>query len=589
MLLCCEVLILVFFRYSQGGNLGLTASPASTWSSDSSLLCRSTSALWRSDRVAVTGGWRVGTVTESVSFDSGYPTQILKVNQATTGGSTSSLVGVGFGTLQHSLQSRVGSTAAMTTMWLSSSSITSQCAHGVGSGWRVSVTTGIYFATMLSAVTYNLPSIAGGTSQSRSISGKWCSNVGGTCNCQGIVSFVGSDGIFSTSVADSTSSLTCSGGSTVACYCFNRPFTGGQSVTVFGSDFGVDDQSPSVSISSSSAEFTRWVSRSSLICKLPTCTDCVVSSSAQAVVVVLAGLASTSYAISVPYGYANATRRVLSSVEIHTPYLFSVPDRFKCPHFWEREGVFDLKSETGMLCRLEYSVGENLTWIIDPCSVSNLCSESVKTDPDTRALLQTILVFTSFETGQSDVITVSSCTSSQCQSAESSILLDRYSGRNLPTPLRGSPYLKIAWSSGQTSNYSMGWSAVWNISFSRKFKIFRLFVTRADASRACDSLDEDGGGWSLASLSSPLEQSTVSGLAGMADLWIGLEGGGQQDSFNWTDGSALLYSNWATGEPNKAGMLGGKGGVCTVFGGSRMGLWRTESCFEKLVFVCSKK
>jgi hypothetical protein len=546
----------------------------------------SAAAIGISAHVSLTVGSLIGSKTQGVSFDAASPVQISSANQATSGaGPSISLIGVGFGTNLYSIKSRIGNSGATATSWSSTTSVICQCAKGVGTGWRTSVTSGNDFGTLLSAVTYNLPTIVSGTSQSRSISGVWCSYVGGTCTCQGIVSFVGSDGVFSSSVADSTNSLSCSGGSTVVCYCFNRPFTGGQSVTITGTDFGVDDHSPAAIFASTSAEFTRWVSQSSLICKLPTCTGCGVSSSAQSVVIALGDIDSTSYTITIPYGYVNGTRRLLPSVEIYTPYVFEVPERFKCPYFWERHGLFELKAVSGMICRLEYLEGESLSWILDPCTPATLCDEIIELDINTRALLQTSLTFNIFESGQGDMINISSCTSASCEVPWA--LVTGHSGSKLPPDARGNPYLMISWNSDEALETSIGWSAVWNISYSRKFKRIESPATRQDALALCNALADDGGGWSLASVSSPLEQRTVAEMAGLADVWIGLEYVGE--SYRWADGSPVQYSNWRVGEPHSSAMMGGNGTSCTVFCGSRQGLWGTERCVTTLPYICSKK
>ena len=532
----------------------------------------------------------------SISFDSGDPTLVYAVNHPTSGGTSLSIYGLDFGKKMYSGQNRIGLSGSQATSWTSSTSINSRCSQGVGSGLRVSVTIGLSIGTEVSAITYNLPVVVSGSSQSRSVTGSWCASVGGTCLCQGIVSFVGSDGSLSSSVSDSSISVTCSGASTEMCYCFNRPFTGGQSVTVIGSNFGVDDQTPSAIISSSSAELTHWLSQSSLICTLPTCTDCVLSSTSQSLVVDVAGLVSTSQFISVPYSYVNASsRRLLGDTVpndgIFTPYVFHVPDKFKCPYFSEREGVFFLKSTSGMLCRREYSQNEALTWILDPCSSSeNLCNSSnIQSERETVTLLQISLFFTFFEVGHGDSISVSSCATNLCTSHWTRIA--EHSGVQLPPSVTGSPFLMIRWSSDNVNDRSTGWSAFWNVSYGRKFKIFHSLLTRQEAAATCSSISSEQGAWSLASLSTSQEQSSVAALAALSDIWIGFADLDQEGVYGWPDGSRYEpseYTNWGVGEPDNSGVDDFNNADCTVLGGAVGGLWRTESCFSKFKFVCSK-
>jgi hypothetical protein len=587
-------MICFFFRYSCTGILKETRNPASSWLSDSSMSCKAPAAIHASHRLSLTFGIVLGTNSAVLSYDAPDLISMLGANHPTSGGSVLTVTGSDFGVQRYSVQSRIGRSGAQGTIWFSASSVSCRSSSGIGSGFRVSLTVGNSHGTKLAAVTYNLPSVSSCISQNREISGTWCAYPGETCYCQGIVSFVGADGLLSTSLSDSTSSLTCSGASTAMCYCFNRPFTGGQSVTVIGLDFGVDDQSPTASISLSSAEFTRWLSQSSLICKLPSCTDCGVTSSLQSVIVAVAGLESTYQTVTVPYNYINGTsaRRLLEgTMHFHTPYSYRVQERFKCPYFWQETGLVVLNMEAGMICRFAYSAGEKMTWILDPCAGLKLCYETIiQIDNETVALIQLSLVFTSFSTGKDDKVTVSSCSSASCELYWTK--LSGFSGVELPSASNGSPCLRIDWETHTLTNTSLGWAAVWNSSHSRKFKKILSPKTRQEAVAICNSLVDEESVWHLASVNSQEEQNAALQLASQADVWIGLGYLVEEDTFYWPDGSLYQpkpYTNWAIGEPDKLAKNGSGITNCTLLGGSQQGFWRRENCLTELPFICSRK
>ena len=108
----------------------------------------------------------------------------------------------------------------------------------------------------------------------------------------------------------------------------------------------------------------------------------------------------------------------------------------------------------------------------------------------------------------------------------------------------------------------------------------------------CNSLVDDGGGWHLASVSSPEEQSAALQLASQSDVWIGLGYLKEEDAFYWPDGSLYQpnpYTNWAVGEPDYGGKSDPGITNCTFLGGSQLGFWRRGNCLMELPFICSKK
>jgi hypothetical protein len=80
-------------------------------------------------------------------------------------------------------------------------------------------------------------------------------------------------------------------------------------------------------------------------------------------------------------------------------------------------------------------------------------------------------------------------------------------------------------------------------------------VKWTDAASAVAAL---GGGWHLATVTSPAEQTFVSSLlstalANRSHFWLGASDTATEGSFAWVTGEAFSYTNWAGGEPNNSG------------------------------------
>ena len=113
-----------------------------------------------------------------------------------------------------------------------------------------------------------------------------------------------------------------------------------------------------------------------------------------------------------------------------------------------------------------------------------------------------------------------------------------------------------------------------------------------DAELACTSAGYDG----LASLTSAAEETHVvnlliaTGGANNQQPWLGLTDQSSPGTFAWTDGSAVSYSNWDTGQPDS----GGSGGDCAILDySSGASAWDDVSCGQGspgwTAFVCSTR
>ena len=102
--------------------------------------------------------------------------------------------------------------------------------------------------------------------------------------------------------------------------------------------------------------------------------------------------------------------------------------------------------------------------------------------------------------------------------------------------------------------------------------------TFAENTAVCNSY----GGY-LTAITSDGEQYFVQGLYPGADAWIGLQrvSGGKFDK--WTDGEAVGYTHWASGEPNGSGYCGRMLG-----GGGAAGYWGDNPCDYTYNAICER-
>ncbi len=581
--------------WSNVGRSGQSSSLSTEWVSETLISCKFASGIGESHVFSLTVGGLVGSISEFISYFASSVSSVSPPNIATIGLEGITTSGIYFGTSTYCVSERLGSSSVGSSSWISDTSVLCQSTAGVGNAFQVSVTAGTAYGTLFSAVSYNVPSITGAasTSQARSISGTWCAFSGDTCYCQGIVSDVGADGSFTGTYSDSTNWLTCSAN---MCYCFNLPFTGGQIVTVVGQDFGTSDYTPTATVVVSSAEFTQWLSQSSLLCALPKCTDCGVSSTSESVMVAVAAQSSPVTSIGVAYSFVNGTTRrrgsqlISSSYGVQISYAFSILESQQCPHFWQKDGLVLVPHESGTLCRLNYGNYDNIQWIIDPCKGSAQCFQVQEESINTRSILQTRLSITKFSTGPGDVLSIFSCIASSCSS---SWVKFSHSGDLVSFSLVGDPVLHVTWMSDGEEDGSAGWIANWKTVFGRMFKFFADEISQKEAQAVCQELEEGNGGWDLVSINSLREQTVVEGLTSSVPVWIGLTDKNEEGVYIWTDGSSYLpqpFVRWGPGEPDNFGEKNQTKADCTVLVLESSGwVWKTEDCQEKRAFVCSKR
>ncbi|MFT5584635.1 MAG: hypothetical protein ACI9VR_002220 [Cognaticolwellia sp.] len=67
------------------------------------------------------------------------------------------------------------------------------------------------------------------------------------------------------------------------------------------------------------------------------------------------------------------------------------------------------------------------------------------------------------------------------------------------------------------------------------------------------------------------------------DLWTGLSDYASEGNWTWADGSAVSYTNWASGEPNNAG----NDEDCMEVGYYATGRWNDNRCSSQHPFMCT--
>ncbi|EKX37521.1 hypothetical protein GUITHDRAFT_144947 [Guillardia theta CCMP2712] len=226
---------------------------STTFVSDSSLICETPQSVGTGHKVYATllakGGedFYLRTADSSRSLFS-YDRPVIAAYQPphvpTTGGSTITALGSGFGaercggdcTKYEIPQLTVGDTACYTTTWVSDSSLL--CSFGVypdpgpgvGQNLPAGIVVGSQASDLKSFFSYNAPAVMGFTTGNP----PWSKAVP---------------------------------------YASNGPAEGDRPLTIFGSNFGVLDYSPTATIGETSCKRASWTSDTSILCTTPACTN----------------------------------------------------------------------------------------------------------------------------------------------------------------------------------------------------------------------------------------------------------------------------------------------------------------------------
>jgi hypothetical protein len=142
------------------GILGGTTFEATMWMSDSSISPRFASGFFRTHTIAVTAGIMVGTLTESISYDTASLTRLSKVNFVSAGAQTAQIFGSHFGQNDYTFAARMAGTAGELTSWTSDSAVTIKTPAGSMRTHCISITGGVTVGTLTEALSYDAVSLS---------------------------------------------------------------------------------------------------------------------------------------------------------------------------------------------------------------------------------------------------------------------------------------------------------------------------------------------------------------------------------------------------------------------------------------------
>ena len=98
----------------------------------------------------------------------------------------------------------------------------------------------------------------------------------------------------------------------------------------------------------------------------------------------------------------------------------------------------------------------------------------------------------------------------------------------------------------------------------------------------------EGVGYKLVQVDDAREDAFIFGemrMRGFGDTWIGLTDQGDEGAWKWSDGTALAYTHWDSGEPNNGGQSGEDCGLIMASDG-RASEWDDRPCDGPRTFVC---
>ncbi|HSD91110.1 MAG TPA: C-type lectin domain-containing protein [Kofleriaceae bacterium] len=99
-------------------------------------------------------------------------------------------------------------------------------------------------------------------------------------------------------------------------------------------------------------------------------------------------------------------------------------------------------------------------------------------------------------------------------------------------------------------------------------------VTYLQARAACQAMTAH-----LAYLKTAALDTAAEALIGAANTWIGANDMATEGTFVWDDGSALVFTNWHTGEPNSGGTGATYQEDCVIIAGARVDKqWDDRPC-----------
>jgi len=193
--------------------LGFTLCGTTSWTSSSTIVCLSPEGAGQALSLVMTIASLVGTQPQAYTYAAPEITATVGVNGAATGSAQVTIYGQNFGNADTTPTTRLGSTVCSTSQWRSATVIECVTAFGSGADLAAAVTVATQVGTRLTAFSYDNPVV---TSMKR----------------------------------------------------MNGAVSGGTSVTILGSNFGMEDFSPSIMIGESMCATSVWTANTAVTCQL---------------------------------------------------------------------------------------------------------------------------------------------------------------------------------------------------------------------------------------------------------------------------------------------------------------------------------
>eukprot|EP00961_Rhodomonas_salina_P003532 49012-Rhodomonas_salina.1 len=142
------------------GRSGHTSCESSIWLSSTTAGCRASASAYFTQRLQLTIGGRLGTVTEAFSVDTFALSVSMRSNSAVTGSASIILLGKGLLQTEHSSAARLFMSACETSAWVSETSM--KChTSSTGGSLRIGVTVGEKIGTLTETLSADSDALLG--------------------------------------------------------------------------------------------------------------------------------------------------------------------------------------------------------------------------------------------------------------------------------------------------------------------------------------------------------------------------------------------------------------------------------------------
>jgi len=277
--------------------IGSTICTTSQWSTSTSIVCIAAYGTGASLTAAVTVAKQVGTRVKSFSYDSPVITASDRPNGAVSGSTSVTVMGSNFGMENFSPTITIGRSACQTTMWATDTSLVCGLMPGSGPSQTVTAMVTSVYGTTVSQYSFDAPVITTSFMVNGPFAGGVVVTIHGTnfgARDLSSTAQVGQTYCASTVYVTNTA-VSCTGpagygkalpvraiygnvvGTALAAFTYNSPVptavlqsnmaqSGGETVTIWGTNFGPSDTTPNFAVGGTTCAKTQWVTETSVSC-----------------------------------------------------------------------------------------------------------------------------------------------------------------------------------------------------------------------------------------------------------------------------------------------------------------------------------